>query len=62
MTHSGMPPARTRKYTTLRARRLPSRERLFLEGGGYRQDHLRALAQRVELADDGVHIYRSGAP
>ncbi len=28
-----------------------ARERIRLEGGGYRRDHLRALAQRVEVAD-----------
>lgn len=27
-----------------------ARERIRLEGGGYRRDHLRALAQRVEVA------------
>ncbi len=27
-----------------------------IEGGGYRRDHLRALAQRVEVADDEVRI------
>ncbi len=30
-----------------------------LEGGGYRRDHLRALAQRVEVADGEVRIVRS---
>ncbi len=28
-----------------------ARERIRIEGGGYRRDHLRALAQRVEVAD-----------
>ncbi|WP_394648908.1 hypothetical protein [uncultured Sphingomonas sp.] len=27
-----------------------------IEGGGYRRDHLRAVAQRVEAADDEVRI------
>ncbi|SCB39648.1 recombinase family protein [Rhizobium multihospitium] len=29
---------------------------LRIEGGGYRRDHLRAFAQRVEVADDEVRI------
>lgn len=33
-----------------------ARERLRLENGGYRRDHLRALAQRVEVADKEVRI------
>ena len=36
-----------------------ARERIRPEGGGYRRDHLRALAQRVEVADDGVRIMGS---
>lgn len=36
-----------------------ARERLRLEGGGYRRDHLRALAQRVEVADTEVRIMGS---
>ena len=28
-----------------------ARERIRIDGGGYRRDHLRALAQRVEVAD-----------
>ena len=28
-----------------------ARERMRIDGGGYRRDHLRALAQRVEVAD-----------
>jgi site-specific DNA recombinase len=28
-----------------------ARERMRIEGGGYRRDHLRALAQRVEVTD-----------
>ena len=36
-----------------------ARERIYLEDGGYRRDHLRALAQRVEVADDEVRIMGS---
>jgi len=33
-----------------------ARERLHPDDGGYRRDHLYALAQRVEVADDEVGI------
>lgn len=33
-----------------------ARQRIRLENGGYRRDHLRALAQRVEVADKEVRI------
>ncbi len=36
-----------------------ARERMRIEGGGYRRDHLRALAQRVEVADTEVRIIGS---
>ena len=36
-----------------------ARERIHLNDGGYRRDHLRALAQRVEVADDEVRIMGS---
>ncbi|WP_234054169.1 MULTISPECIES: hypothetical protein [unclassified Xanthobacter] len=36
-----------------------ARERMCLDDGGYRRDHLRALAQRVEVADDDVRIMGS---
>ena len=36
-----------------------ARERIRLEDGGYRRDHLRAPAQRVEVADDEVRIMGS---
>ncbi len=36
-----------------------ARERLRLGNGGYRRDHLRALAQRVEVADKEVRIMGS---
>lgn len=31
-----------------------ARQRIHFEGGGYRRDHLRAFAQRVEMADGEV--------
>ena len=36
-----------------------ARQRTRLEGDGYRRDHLCALAQRVEVAEDGVRIIGS---
>jgi site-specific DNA recombinase len=36
-----------------------ARQRLRLDGGGYRRDHLRALAQRVEVAETEVRIMGS---
>jgi site-specific DNA recombinase len=36
-----------------------ARQRIRLKGGGYRRDHLRALAQRVEVADREVRIIGS---
>jgi site-specific DNA recombinase len=36
-----------------------ARERIRIEGSGYRRDHLRALAQRVEVADGEVRIMGS---
>ena len=36
-----------------------ARGSLKMEGGGYRRDHLRAFAQRVEVADDEVRIMGS---
>ena len=36
-----------------------TRKRIRLEGGGYRRDHLRALAQRVEVAEGEVRIMGS---
>ena len=36
-----------------------ARERIRLESGGYRRDHLRALAQRVEVAEGEVRIMGS---
>ena len=36
-----------------------ARQRIRLDGGGYRRDHLRALAQRVQVADTGIRIMGS---
>jgi hypothetical protein len=36
-----------------------ARERMRIGGGGYRRDHLRALAQRVEVAEHEVRIMGS---
>ncbi|CDO35846.1 recombinase family protein [Novosphingobium sp. KN65.2] len=36
-----------------------ARQRIRMEGGGYRRDHLRALAQRVEVAEGEVRIIGS---
>jgi site-specific DNA recombinase len=36
-----------------------ARQRIRLEGGGYRRDHVRALAQRVEVAEGEVRIMGS---
>ena len=36
-----------------------ARERIRIDGGGHRRDHLRALAQRVEVADHEVRIIGS---
>ena len=36
-----------------------ARERIRIAGGGYRRDHLRALAQRVEVAEHEVRIMGS---
>ena len=36
-----------------------ARKRMRIEGGGYRRDHLRALAQRVEVDDHEVRIMGS---
>ncbi|WP_283178044.1 hypothetical protein [Gemmobacter sp. 24YEA27] len=36
-----------------------ARERIKGREGGYRRDHLRSLAQRVEVADDAIRIMGS---
>ena len=45
--------------TVLRKFAATARQRLRIDGGGYRRDHLRALAQRVEVADREVRIMGS---
>jgi hypothetical protein len=47
--------------TVLRKFAAAARKRMRIEGGGYRRDHLRALAQRVEVADREVRIMGSKA-
>jgi hypothetical protein len=42
--------------TVLRKFAATASKRLRIEGEGYRRDHLRALAQRVEVADREVRI------
>ena len=42
--------------TVLRKFAATARKRMRIEGGGYRRDHLRALAQRVEVAEREVRI------
>jgi site-specific DNA recombinase len=46
-------PAMVRKFART------ARERIRIAGGGYRRDHLRALAQRVEVGDGEVRIMGS---
>ena len=38
---------------------MTARERIRIDGGGFRREHLRALAQRVEVADKEVRIMGS---
>ena len=45
--------------TVLRKFAATARNRMRIEGGGYCRDHLRALAQRVEVADREVRIMES---
>ncbi len=45
--------------TVLRKFAATARKRMRVEGGGYRRDHLRALAQRVEVDDREVRIMGS---
>ena len=45
--------------TILRKFAATARKRMRIEGGGYRRDHLRALAQRVEVDDGEVRIMGS---
>ncbi len=46
-------PQMLRKFATT------ARQRIRLDGGGYRRDHLRALTQRVEVAEGEVRIMGS---
>ncbi len=46
-------------YCQSRGYQLAARERIRISGGGYRREHLRALAQRVEVADKEVRIMGS---
>lgn len=52
-THQTITPQMVQKFART------ARERIRIEGGGYRRDHLRALAQRVEVADKEVRIMGS---
>jgi site-specific DNA recombinase len=45
--------------TMLRKFASTARDRIRIEGGGYRRDHIRALVQRVEVADREVRIMGS---
>lgn len=47
------------RATASRLAALTARERIRIDGGGCRRDHLRALAQRVEVADREVRIIGS---
>ena len=51
--HQTITPAMVQKFAAT------ARERIRIAGGGYRRDHLRALAQRVEVADGEVRIIGS---
>ena len=51
--HSAVSPAMIRQFSQIARDRIRDRE------GGYRRDHLRALAQRVEVADDAIRIMGS---
>ena len=52
-TQQAVTPAMVRKFART------ARERMRIDGGGYRRDHLRALAQRVEVAEGEVRIMGS---
>ncbi len=51
--HQSITPDMVRKFAST------ARERIRIAGGGYRRDHLRALAQRVEVAEREVRIMGS---
>jgi site-specific DNA recombinase len=44
---------------TLKTFARTARKRMRIDGGGYRRDHLRALAQRVEVDQKELRIMRS---
>jgi hypothetical protein len=49
-THHAVTPQMLRQFAQT------ARKRMRADGGGYRRDHLRLLAQRVEVADKEVRI------
>ncbi len=51
--HSAISPTMIRGFAHSARERIKGRE------GGYRRDHLRSLAQRVEVADDAIRIMGS---
>jgi len=51
--HNAVSPAMIQQFSQA------ARERIHLEGGGYRRDHLRALVQRVEVGEGEVRIMGS---
>ena len=51
--HTSVTPAMIRQFSQF------ARDRIRGRDGGYRRDHLRALAQRVEVADDAIRIIGS---
>ncbi|WP_264817712.1 recombinase family protein, partial [Acidomonas methanolica] len=52
-THQAVTPQMLRQFADT------ARKRMHLDGGGYRRDHLRLLAQRVEVEDKEVRIMGS---
>jgi site-specific DNA recombinase len=52
-THQAVTPQMLRQFANT------ARKRMRADGGGYRRDHLRLLAQRVEVADKEVRIMGS---
>jgi site-specific DNA recombinase len=53
ISQKSIPPQMLRKFAST------ARDRMRLPGGGYRRDHLRALAQRVEVNEGEVRIMGS---
>ncbi len=52
-THQAVTPQMLRQFADT------ARKRMHLDGGGYRRDHLRLLAQRVEVEGKEVRIMGS---